>query len=113
MQDPEIYLEAIGVTLACPVHRDRDAVLDASHRTRIGHEVFLFSSPEALAEFQRRPLRYIDVLTDPVSLDRFTPTEHSPRLAHADRTYYFADARTLITFRTDPDRYADPTLEMR
>ena len=113
MQDPEAYLESIGVELSCPVRRDRDAILSADLRKRIGHETYFFSSPQAMAEFDRRPLRYIDTLTDPVSLQRFTPTEHSPVEAHAGRDYYFARDETLIAFRSDPKMYAEPQLEMR
>ena len=113
MQDPELYLAAIGVTLPCPVHRDRDAVLDADHRLRIGHESFFFSSQTARDEFRRRPLRYIDRLTDPVTDVRFIPTDHSPRFEHEGRSYYFSGENSLNTFQSDPNRYADARREMR
>ncbi len=108
MQDPEVYLGAIGVDLACPVYRDRDAVLDADHRIRVGHEFYFFSGPEAMAEFRRRPLRYIDRLTDPVSETRFTPTEHSPTYTYEDREFYFAGLDTLEAFQADPATYVEP-----
>ena len=113
MQDPEVYLSATGVSLACPVHRDRDAVLDVEHRVRIGHEVFFFSSADALAEFLGRPLRYLDRLTDPVTLERFEPTEYSPVENHLGRSYYFSNEETLIAFRNDPAKYDEPRMLMR
>ncbi len=113
MQDPEVYLAEIGVTLACPVHRDRDAVLAPDHRLRIGHETFFFSDQEAREEFRRRPLRYIDTLTDPVTLKHFTPTDSSPQLEYQGRSYYFADETSMARFQADPDPYLDVRREMR
>ena len=113
MQDPEAYLDSIGVTLRCPVHRDRDAILIVELRKRIGHETFFFSSPQAMEEFDRQPLRYVDRLTDPVSEERFTPTEHSPVVAHAGRDYYFESEETRNAFRGDPGMYAEPRIAMR
>ena len=113
MQGPEPYLKAIGVTLTCPVRRDLDAVLDETHRTRVGHELYYFSSPEAMAEFEARPLRYVDLLTDPVSMESFEPTERSPRFEYQGRPYYFSTEETLAAFRINPRHYADPMRAMR
>ena len=113
MKDPELYLAAIGVTLPCPVHRDRDAVLAVDHRLRIGHETFFFSDAGARDEFRRRPLRYIDSLTDPVTSLRFTPTSRSPHVEHRGRSYYFSEETALDIFQADPDSYADARRDMR
>ena len=112
MQDPEAYIEEIELDFPCPVRRDRDAVIDVEHRAFVNHEIFFLSSLDALNEFRRRPLRYLDLVTDPVRGARFAPSELSPRWTYDDRPYYFLDESTLAEFRSDPDRYAHPTRVM-
>lgn len=112
MQDPEVYLERLGTRLADPVHRDRDGVLAVSHRTRVNHETFFLASAETLEEFERRPLRYVGTVTDPVSGERFVPSASSPVFEYDGRRYFFADDLTLDSFREDPEAYRDPEREM-
>ncbi len=113
MKDPEVYLESIGVTLACTIHRDRDARLDVDHRLRVGHDTYFFSSTDAMAEFRERPLRYIEMLADPVSRKRFTPTRHSPVHTYEGRSYYFSNDETRTAFLRDPAAFAEPLVLMR
>ena len=113
VQDPELYLESVDTTLPCPVRRDRDAVLNAELRTFVNHEPFFFSTREALDDFLRRPLRYIDRITDPVNLVRFTPTEASPFVEHDGRPFYFASLENLEAFQAEPQRYAYAVGRMR
>ncbi len=113
VQDPEIYLERLDIHLPCAVDPTRDAILDEAHRARVNHEVFFLSGPEALEEFNNRPLRYAGMLTDPVSLQRFRPDAESPKLEHGGRPYYFASATNLEAFRAQPARFADPDGEMK
>ena len=108
MQDPEAHLASFGLELPCPVRRDRNAVIDVEHRAFVNHEVFFVSSLEALEEFRRRPLRYVDHVTDPVQEVLFVPSELSPVWVHDDRPYYFLDEATLAEFKQDPYLYADP-----
>lgn len=112
MQDPEAYLEKFDLRLPCPVRPELDAVVSATHRLLVNHEVFFFSSLDALEEFDRRPLRYLGAVSDPVSGIRFAPGDLSPHVVHAERLYYFNDASTLAEFQADPERYVDPRREM-
>lgn len=112
MQDPEVYLDAIGVQLDCAVHPGRPAILDARHRVRLNHEVFFVSDLDAREEFLREPLRYCGTLTDPVSGERFTPTPDSPRLEHSGTTFILSSRETLDAFRAEPRRFAPPDGEM-
>ena len=112
MQDPEAYLEKFDLQLPCPVRRDRNGVIDVEHRALVNHEVFFLSSLEALEEFRERPLRYLDLVTDPVRGVRFAPSELSSRWAYEDRPYYFLDQETLAEFKRDPERYAQPQRRM-
>ncbi len=112
MQDPEAYLNELGLKLPCPVRRDLDAVIDVEHRAFVNHETFFFSSLEALEDFRARPLRYLDRVTDPVRNVRFAPSERSRLWVHDDRPYYFLDETSLVAFKRNPDLYADPKRAM-
>ncbi len=112
MQDPESYITELDLSFPCPVRPDLDAVIDVAHRAFINHEVYFFSSTEAIDEFLRRPLRYAGLVTDPVSRSRFAPSEVSPSTSYDDRPYYFQNAVTAAQFAADPDRYAQPTRRM-
>ena len=90
-----------------------NAVLHVDFRTRIGHEIYFFSSREAMRTFLADPIRYAGKLTDPVSRVRFTLDETSPRLDFNDRPYFFASQQTQEIFLADPERYADPTREIQ
>lgn len=112
MQDPELYLERLDVRPACPVRREQAAVLDADHRAYVNHEVFFFSNGDALERFKQDPLRYCGIVTDPVSEERFRPSEGSPRHDYKGRPYFFSSLSTLATFKDDPERFADPRRKM-
>jgi len=111
VQDPEAYLERLdrASRLTCPVHRDRDAILDPRYRAYVNHEIYFFSSDAAVQEFRRRPLRYVDEVTDPVSLVRFIPDETSSRIDHEGRPYFFVDAATRRRFAANPEAHANPS----
>jgi YHS domain-containing protein len=113
VQDPEAYLERLGVTLIDPVHRDRDARLEASLRARVNHETWFFSDAGSRDEFLRRPLRYVGRVTDPIRGTRFAPDEATPVLEFHGRSYFFEDPSTLSAFRGDPERFAEPRRAMR
>ena len=112
MQDPEVYLAALGVTLPCPVDPPRDAQLDAALRVWIGHDVFFFSTPAARTAFEADPARYSEALTDPVSGSRFRPRLGSLGVAHEGRRYLFRDAESHASFVADPRKYAAPVARM-
>ena len=113
MQDPEIFLQAMGASLECAVDPASQAVLDPEHRARVNHETYFFSTPRARARFLADPLSWCGTLTDPVSGERFVPRAESPRLDHGGRPYFFASAGTRQIFERDPAAYADPKREMK
>jgi YHS domain-containing protein len=102
-EDPEQYVEARKVEVPCAVYPDKKAKLDPKLRARLNWEVFMFSSAKARAAFDREPLRYCGLLTDPVSQRRFQPLPQSPTLMHRDRRYYFESEATRATFASMPD----------
>ena len=108
MQGPDTYLRELGITLPCAVHAGRPAVLDAEHRVFVNWEAFYVSDAGARTAFEAAPYRYAGRLTDPVSRERFTAGETSPRRDFGERIYYFASAQTLAKFDADPDAYSTP-----
>ena len=99
--------------LRCVMYPQMNAVLHPDFRARIGHEIYFFSSREAMRTFLADPIRYAGPLTDPISRVRFTPDEASPRYEHNGRPYFFASQQTLEVFLADPERYADLTREIQ
>ena len=57
--------------------------------------------------FDRNPLRYVKVLSDPVTNDRFRVTRSSPHEEYKLRAYYFASPGEQTTFASDREKYKD------
>ena len=105
--DPEPYLRAQHIEVPCAVFPQRKARIDSSMRRRIGHDLFYFSNALAMREFNRDPLRFVKVLSDPVTNDRFRVTRTSPKSEYKNRTYYFASAGEKGVFDANPEKYRD------
>jgi YHS domain-containing protein len=105
--DPERYLKALGIAPPDLFHKGKLATVDSSLRHRIGFEIYYFSSRADMDRFKKDPLRYCGVLTDPVSMARFQPTEASPHATYAQRLYYFAADSTREAFLKDPSLHKD------
>lgn len=112
MQDPELYLQQLGLSVPCVISPERHAVLDTLHRTMIGYETYFFADLEAKAVFEHSPEKYCGPLTDPVSLRHFNPRPDSPRLFHHDRLYIFATDSTREFFAMMPGMYQYPEHKM-
>ena len=107
-----MFLNELGVELACAVNTDRKAVIDASHRVFVNYETFYFSDDDAQEAFRRAPHRYSGLLTDPVTRKRFAPGSDSPRRETGGRVLYFASAETAAQFDSDPDEFGAMDLSM-
>ena len=112
MQDPALFLNEIGVELACCVDTLRPAVISDDYRVLLGFESFFFADSAALQMFLSDVPRYCGVLTDPVSKERFRPDPDSPRSEYNDRPYLFASASTKSLFEAMPDMYFLPNYQM-
>lgn len=112
MQDPEVFLNDLGLTIPCVVDPSRTAVIDAALRTSIGFETFFFSDSAAMREFSTEISRYCGTLTDPVSLVRFHPDSDAPRSTLRERLYLFSSDSTKQVFDMMPDNYAWPQHHM-
>lgn len=91
------------------MYPERPAVLDSTLRIALNWEVFFFSDAKAMQMFQKQPLLYCGLLTDPVSQERFQPTRRSPRTEYKGREYYFMSKDHRATFRRDPAKHARRT----
>lgn len=107
MQDPEPYLRKLDIEVACAVFPDRKARIDTSLRRRIGHDLYYFSSAQAMKLFDRDPLKYVTHLSDPITAARFRVRRASISTTFRDRKYYFAADSTKTQFLTDPQRWRE------
>jgi len=107
VQDPEPYLRALKIEVPCMVYPKRKARIDSSMRRMIGHDIFYFSSGQAMRQFDRDPLRYVKKLSDPVTNDRFRVTRSSPRVEYRNRVYFFASPGERGIFDGDREKYRD------
>jgi YHS domain-containing protein len=112
VKDPETYLNELGITLACAVNPERQAVLDEDHRIFVNWETYFVSSATARAEFFANPAAYAGLVTDPVTRERFRPDSGARAVTYADRLFLFAHESSRKTFQEDPKRYATPMLGM-
>lgn len=90
----------------CTVEPGKAAKPDKNLTARVNYEVFMFSSTAARRKFDRDPLRYCGLLTDPVNQKRFHPTPQSPRTVFKERPYYFVSDSTFAVFHATPDSFA-------
>jgi YHS domain-containing protein len=107
VQDPETYLNQLGVELTCAVDPAQPAVIDREHRISIGYETFFVSNDEARQQLENDPSLW-GWITDPVSKEMFLPTSSSPRATFEDRLYVFSDDANRTAFETMPEVYAYP-----
>jgi YHS domain-containing protein len=112
VKDPEVFLNQLGVELSCAVNGERAAVIDEAHRRYVNWEVYFLSDEEAAGAFDWDPLRYCGLVTDPVSKNRFRPTNDSPKTVYQDRPYFFETAANLETFNQMPEGLANPAHKM-
>jgi YHS domain-containing protein len=113
VQGPEQYLRGLGISIACAVDPARPAILDTAHRALVNHEVYFFADEDALRTFVATPYRFTGKVTDPVTLQRFVPTEASPTRSHGGRLFYFAAGANAAKFDSDPATYGIPRPMMK
>ncbi len=97
----------LKIEVPCVVYPRRTARIDSSLRRKIGHDLFYFSSAQAMKVFDRNPTRYVKKLSDPITITRFPLTSATPRVVHRERTYYFASDLNRRTFEADREKYRD------
>jgi YHS domain-containing protein len=96
--------------VACVVDPARSAILDEACRVFVNYETYYLSSAEATGKFNQAPWRYTGLVTDPVTHQRFQPTDNSPVRKYEGRLFYFSSASSDQTFGGDPEAYATPVV---
>jgi len=113
MKGPEKYLRSLNIAVKCAVDPNTDAVLSAGSRAFVNYEVYYFSSPTGLREFIKEPYKYTGEITDPVSTERFQPSEASPRRNRGGRAFYFSSQQNARAFDNKPTEFDPPIVEMK
>jgi YHS domain-containing protein len=106
VEDPERYLNELGVTVPDLMDSTRAAVLDPGTRSRVNFETFFFADATEKQRFDADPTHYAGFLVDPVSRVRFHPSARSPRFDFKNRPFYFASDGTRAAFAATPDSFA-------
>ena len=112
MKDPDPYLNALKIIVACAVNPAEPAVIDSQHRVSLNWETYYVSDGAALEQFNQAPHKYAGLVTDPVERARFRPDGDSPTREHDGRRFYFKNMETASRFDEDPGMYAVPMLGM-
>jgi len=112
VQDPQIQLKDLGMTVLDAVDPRRTAVLDPAHRSFVNYETFFFNDEADKRRFDADPTALCGILTDPVTHQRFRPGSDAPHVEFSGRNYYFIDAANLATFEKTPEAFARPNYDM-
>jgi len=94
------------VTLPCAVEPGKTAKIDKALTARLNYEIFMFSSNQARRTFDKNPIAYCGLLTDPVTQNRFQPQTTSPQFVFKTRKYFFLSDSTRTAFIATPDSFA-------
>ena len=106
VEDPERYLNELGVEVPDFFDTTKVAVLDFATRSRVNFETFFFVDQQEKATFDADPIRHVGFLVDPVNKMRFHPSATSPRFDYNSRPFYFSSDSTRAMFAATPDSFA-------
>ncbi len=105
MVDPEFGLLHMQQSLWDPVDPNLLGSLEPALQTTVNGEIYRFGSPRTLRLFKHDPARWCGLLRDPVTGERFYPTERSPHCLWNGAPYIFRSDSSLAVFQHAPDRY--------
>jgi YHS domain-containing protein len=106
VEDPERYLNELGVQVPDFFDTTKASVLDFPTRSRVNFETFFFAEQVEKARFDADPTRYVGLLVDPVNKMRFHPSTTSPRFDYNNRPFFFSSDSTRAMFAATPDSFA-------
>jgi YHS domain-containing protein len=111
VQDPQIQLQELGLSVADVLNPKMPAVLDAAHRSFVNYETFFFADEADKRRFDADPTASCGILTDPVTKERFRPGSDSPRTTFDGRAYYFLSEANKTAFEKNPEAIARPNYD--
>jgi len=112
VQDPQIQLQQLGLTIPDALDPKRSAILDGDHRSFVNYETFFFADEADRRRFDADPTASCGILTDPVTKERFRPGSDSPRTTFDGRTYIFFTEANKAAFDKNPEAIARPNYDM-
>jgi YHS domain-containing protein len=111
VQDPQIQLQELGISIPDAIDPRKLAVLDTAHRSFVNFETFFFADEADKRRFDADPTTACGILTDPVTKKRFRPGSDPPRGEFAGRMYIFFDAASKDAFDKAPEKFARPNYD--
>ena len=113
VKDPHVYLNQLGVELSSAMDEERSAILDPGHHFRVNWETYFFADRLEKERFAENLLEFCDLVTDPVTRQRFHPNERSPQSVHDGVPYFFLSPESQNRFAAMPDSFSTPTHKMK
>jgi YHS domain-containing protein len=111
VQDPQIQLRELGLSVADLLDPKTPASLDPAHRSFVNYETFFFADEADKRRFDADPSGSCGILTDPVTKERFRPGSDSPRATFDGRAYYFLSEANKAAFEKNPEAIARPNYD--
>lgn len=112
MQDVPGYVKRTGLQFACYMDPDRTAVIDGAFAARLNYETYFFADSAARETFRADPVQFCGMLTDPVTKQRFRPSDASPSYTHEKVLYLFESLDTYEAFVSMPNKHMLPGYKM-
>jgi len=113
VKDPEVYLNDLEIEVACAVNPRVKAQIEKESCSIVNYEIYFFSEAREKKAFDKDPLAYCGILTDPVSKQRFKPSKKAKGQWFADRAWYFVSDSTQALFAAMPDSFVTPDYSMK
>ena len=101
-EDPEHFLEGLGLQLASAVDPKLPAVLEPRYRMSVNGQLYWVASDDGLKRLRETPFAYTGRLRDPVTREWFEPDATSPRRDAGSEVLYFASEDTAAEFDGSP-----------
>lgn len=81
-------------------------------RTQVNYEFYYFADAAGKERFDTEPLRWCGTVTDPISRQRFRPTQDSASVEHAGVSFFFESKDTQTQFVAQPDSFSVMRVQM-
>ena len=87
-------------------NKESAALVEKEKRAQVNYEFFYFADEAGKEQFESDPLRWCGTVTDPISRERFRPTEKSAVAEHNGIPFFFSSEDTKTAFAAHPDSFS-------